>query len=164
MPIMTFSKKIVVIAGALVVASIGGWIVIRKLIELASPTPIAIGISDGQFAPCPASPNCISTQADDAEHQFDPIPYTISLSEARTLLLEIVGSLPRTDVSTVTSDYIHAVTKTRMMGFLDDTEIYIDNTAKLVHIRTAARLGYGDRGVNLRRAEEIAAKFKAMSQ
>lgn len=161
---MTFSKKIVAITSTLMVAGIGGWIVSRKLVELASPVPVAIGVSDGQFAPCPASPNCVSTQADDAEHHLDPIPYTISLSEARTLLLEIVWSLPRTDVSTVTADYIHAVTKTRIFSFLDDTEIYIDDAAKLVHIRTAARLGYGDHGVNRQRAEEIAAKFQAMSQ
>ena len=161
---MTSSKKIIAITGVLVAASIGGWIVLRKLIELASPVPIAIGVTAGQFAPCPASPNCVSTQADDAEHRLDPVPYTLSLSETRTLLLEIVGALPRTDISTITADYIHAVTKTRMMGFLDDTEIYIDDVAKLVHIRTAARLGYGDHGINRRRAEEIVTKFKAMSQ
>lgn len=161
---MTFWKKIIALTGALVAASIGGWIVGRKLIELASPVPVAIGVTAGQFAPCPASPNCVSTQANDAEHRLDPVPYALSLSEARTLLLEIVGSLPRTDISTITADYIHAVTKTRVFGFLDDTEIYIDDAAKLVHIRTAARLGYGDHGVNRRRAEEIVAKFKAMSQ
>ncbi|MCB9076301.1 MAG: DUF1499 domain-containing protein [Anaerolineaceae bacterium] len=161
---MTILGKIVAITGALVMASIGGWIVSRKLIKRASPVPNTIGLIAGRLAPCPASPNCVSTQADDVEHHLDPIPYTLSLTETRTVLLEIVWSLPRTDVLSITPNYIHAISQTLVFGFLDDTEIYIDDEAKLIHLRTAARLGYGDRGLNRRRAEKIVAKFKDMTE
>ena len=162
---MTISKNIIALTGALLVAGgLGGWMVSRKLVERSSPVPTTLGVSDGQLTPCPDSPNCVSTQAIDEEHSIPPIPYTMPLNEARTLMLEIVGSLPGTEISMVSANYIHAVTRTRVFAFIDDTEIYMDDDAKLIHIRAASRLGYGDMGVNRRRAEAIIAKFKDMGR
>lgn len=158
-------KKVAIITGTVVVVvSLGGWIIGRQLVAQGSPIPDTIGVNEGQFASCPDSPNCVSTQTDSAEHSLNPIAYTAPLNETHTQLLEIVNSLPRTEVSMVTSNYIHAVSRSQMFGFVDDTEIYIDDEAKLIHIRAAARMGYSDMGVNRQRAEEIFQQFEASGQ
>jgi len=41
------------------------------------------------------------------------------------------------------------------MRFVDDVEFYFDEKEKMVHIRSASRLGKGDMGVNRKRMELI---------
>lgn len=161
---MRLLKKLVVVIGAVVAVSVSGWLISRKLVEIASPLPDNLGVNDGKLAPCPETPNCVSTQANDPEHRLEPIPFTAPVNEVRSTLAEILGSLPRTYIATISSNYIHGVSRSRVFGFIDDTEIYIDEESNLIHIRAAARLGQGDFGVNRERAEEISAKFRQLSQ
>ena len=44
---------------------------------------------------------------------------------------------------------------TRLGKFTDDIEFLIDPTAKLIHFRSASRIGYGDFGKNKRRMKKI---------
>jgi hypothetical protein len=48
------------------------------------------------LAPCPSSPNCVSTQAKDEGHAIAPIRYRKSRAEAKEPLRKIVRSLPHT--------------------------------------------------------------------
>jgi uncharacterized protein (DUF1499 family) len=41
------------------------------------------------------------------------------------------------------------------MGFVDDVEFYTDDSAKVIHVRSASRLGKSDLGVNRKRVEDI---------
>jgi uncharacterized protein (DUF1499 family) len=45
------------------------------------------------------------------------------------------------------------------MGFVDDVEFLIDDSAKLINVRSASRLGQSDLGVNRKRIETIRAKL-----
>ncbi len=36
--------------------------------------PQTLGVVNGRSAPCPDSPNCVSTQAADADHRNEPSP------------------------------------------------------------------------------------------
>ena len=56
-------------------------------------SPANLGVRDGKLAPCPNSPNCVSTQSQDPRHQIDPIPYTTSPAEAKAALLHIIRSM-----------------------------------------------------------------------
>lgn len=38
--------------------------------------PLTLGIAEGQLAPCPASPNCVSSRADATEQRVEPLSYT----------------------------------------------------------------------------------------
>jgi uncharacterized protein (DUF1499 family) len=107
--------------------------------------------------------NCVSTQASDPAHRIEPVPYTGTLEEARLRLLKIIDVLPNTQLSSVSGPYLHAESRSRFWGFIDDTELYLDDEAKLLHIRTAARLGRGDFNVNRNRALEIRDRFLALS-
>ena len=64
--------------------------------------PANLGVNNGRLAPCPNSPNCVSTQSQDPRHQIAPIPFTSSAAEARTTLLQIIRSMERTRISPCT--------------------------------------------------------------
>ncbi len=48
------------------------------------------------LAPCPSSPNCVSTHATDAPHAIAPFRYTKSLAAAKEALKTMIRTVPRT--------------------------------------------------------------------
>ncbi len=114
-----------------------------------------------RFAPCPSTPNCVSTQAPatDTEHSIEPIAYTDTLANARHHLLTVVRSMPSATVVIAEPDYLHVEFRSRLMRFVDDIEFYLDDVTHLIHFRSASRLGQSDLGVNRKRMEEIRQKF-----
>jgi uncharacterized protein (DUF1499 family) len=48
------------------------------------------------------------------------------------------------------------------MGFVDDVEFLIDDSAKVIHVRSASRLGQSDLGVNRQRIETIRVKLNEL--
>jgi len=114
-----------------------------------------IGITDGKLAPCPKSPNCVSTQVSDKKHVIQPFKYSLTLKEAKLKILVIIKSLKRTRIINETENYIHAEFRTRTFKFVDDVEFYFDDTEKIIHFRSASRVGWSDMGVNRKRMENI---------
>ena len=47
------------------------------------------------------------------------------------------------------------------MGFIDDVEFYFDSNAEVIQVRSAARLGKSDLGVNRKRIDAIRAQLAA---
>jgi uncharacterized protein (DUF1499 family) len=134
---------------------------------LAGRRPADLGVRDGRLALCPTSPNCVSSQAapDDAEHHVAPLAFPASAQgdPARTWaqLEAAVRSLERTVVVTLRPDYLHAECSSALLGFVDDLECLLDRGARVVHVRSASRVGYSDLGVNRRRVEELRARLAA---
>lgn len=121
--------------------------------------PDNLGVVDGQLAACPDSPNCVSTQATDDEHRMDALSFTGDAAEAQARLLAILQGMERVTLITDEPGYIHAEARSRTFRFVDDVEFYFDADAQLIHFRSAARLGYGDMGVNRTRMQEISDAF-----
>ncbi len=117
--------------------------------------PENIGVHDGQLAPCPSTPNCVVSQQADGEHAIAPIRYQRDRDTAREILLKILTRVPRTEVVTQTDDYILIKSASKLLGFVDDAEFYFPPDQKVIHLRSAARLGESDLGVNRRRLEQI---------
>jgi uncharacterized protein (DUF1499 family) len=107
--------------------------------------------------PCPASPNCVSTQATDERHAIAPFRYRKSFAEAREAVKALVGSLPRTKLVEEDDRYLHYEFTSLLLRFVDDVEFLFDEETKTVHFRSASRVGYGDFGVNRKRMEQIRA-------
>ena len=107
------------------------------------------------LAPCPTSPNCVSTQALDEEHGIVPYRYHKSQAAAKEALKAIVSMLPRTTLVEETEAYLHYEFTSLLLRFVDDVEFALDDKAKTIHFRSASRTGYSDLGVNRRRMEEI---------
>ena len=125
------------------------------LATCATPRSGSSSARDGELPPCPTSPNCVSSQARDREHQVEPIPYRVSQAEALVVLVDTIQSQPRTHIVTKTQDYLHAEFTSLVFRFVDDVECVIDENTKTIQIRSASRVGYWDFGVNRRRVENL---------
>lgn len=112
-------------------------------------------MSARRLPPCPSSPNCVSTQAQDEGHAIAPYRYKKSRAEAKEALKAALATLPRTKLVEEDDSYIHFECTSLLFRFVDDVEFLFDDETKTVHFRSASRTGYGDLGVNRRRMEEI---------
>jgi len=109
------------------------------------------------LAPCPSSPNCVSTlaPAEDTRHAIAPYRYHKSRAEAKEAVKATIASLPRTRLVEEEEAYLHYEFTSRLLRFVDDVEFVFDDEAKNIHFRSASRIGYGDHGVNRDRMEHI---------
>jgi len=120
-------------------------------------------VVDGELAPCPNSPNCVCSQDARPAHSIAPLTYTDPWPAARQKLLEVIRSMPRSRVVTEQEDYIHAEFTSAVFGFVDDVEFRVDAAAHVIHVRSAARAGYSDLGVNRRRVEKLREMLKGVN-
>jgi len=121
--------------------------------------PTNLGLHNGQLAPCPSSPNCVSDASTDPTHAIAPFHYSMPQPEAKEELKRVILAMPRTNIVEETPGYVRAEFMSALWRFVDDVEFSFDDSAKLVHIRSASRLGKGDLGVNRKRLETIRAKL-----
>ena len=117
--------------------------------------PVALADGSGRLAPCPASPNCVSSEATDALHATAAYRIRGDSRAAWKALESHLRELPRVELVTVAGDYLHAVFTTRLMRYRDDVEFVVDAPAGVIRLRSASRVGYGDMGVNRERLESI---------
>jgi uncharacterized protein (DUF1499 family) len=133
---------------------------------LAGTPPTNLGIQDGKLAACPATPNCVNSQtpASDVEHAIAPIEFGGKASATMENLKLILKNTPRTNIVIEGStNYIYAEFTSKLMGFVDDVEFYIDDSSKTIQVRSASRLGESDLGVNRQRIEEIRTKLQGLN-
>lgn len=122
--------------------------------------PDTIGVRDGRLAECSTKPNCVSSMTKDKPHFVEPFVYSGDLNKAKTAITEIIKSHDRTDIISDTDNYIHAVFKSKLFRFADDVEFLIDDKNKIIHVRSASRVGYSDMGVNRKRIENLRVLFQ----
>jgi uncharacterized protein (DUF1499 family) len=123
-------------------------------------TPDTVGIHQGRLSPLPSTPNAVSSQTDDRTRQVAPLPFSGSLEQTRTAMLEAIRSYPGTvRIETETPFYIHCVFTTDVLRFRDDVEFLLDGQNRLIHFRSASRVGYSDLGANRRRYETLAGLY-----
>lgn len=132
------------------------------LIHCSGSQTVKLGTKDGKFVPCPGSPNCVSSQSTDKSHYIDPLHYSGELAEAREKILSVIVDMDRSKIITAKENYIHAEFTSRLFRFVDDVELYFDDREKVIHVRSASRIGYSDLGVNRKRVERIRHGFKEM--
>jgi uncharacterized protein (DUF1499 family) len=125
--------------------------------------PSNLGVKEGKLATCPNTPNCVSSQTSDKTHQIDPLRYNSTPTEAIANLKAVIESLNRTRIISETQNYLYVEFTSALMRFVDDVEFYLDESANVIHVRSASRLGRSDLGVNRKRIETIRAKFEALN-
>jgi uncharacterized protein (DUF1499 family) len=123
--------------------------------------PARPGVVDGRLAPCPPLPNCVSSFSKGRVHGMDPLPGTGGRDPAMERLRRVLAAEPGTRVVEDRGDYVHAQVTTALWRFVDDVEFLWDESAGVIHFRSASRVGRSDLGTNRRRMERIAAKLAA---
>jgi len=130
------------------------------LISRSSRRPDNLGVKDGKFAPCPPTPNCVCTQANDG-HRIAPLTFDGGVGDAMARLRRIVIVQPGVLITAQTETYLRAEFVSYLFRFVDDVEFLIDPVAKMIHFRSASRVGTSDLGVNRRRMERIRRRFQS---
>ncbi len=143
--------------------SIGATLTLSGGMMFAGKRPTNIGIeSSGQLAPCPNTANCVNSQSQDAEHRIEPLTYNSTPAGAMAEIKTVLQNMEKTKIITETENYLYAEFTSKLMGFVDDVEFLIDDSAKVIHVRSASRLGKSDLGVNRKRIETIRAKLNEL--
>ena len=118
------------------------------------------GVIDGQLKPCPSSPNCVSTQAEDEQHRIQPYRYRRDRVLAMDALKQAVGSMQGAQLVEERDRYLRFEFTSRWFRFVDDVELFFDDQTHTVQFRSASRTGYSDLGVNRKRMEEIRSRVE----
>jgi len=118
-----------------------------------------VGAGKSPLQACPKSPNCVSSEAGDSGHSIAPLTYSGSLAEAHERLKKVLSEMTRMKIVEEKEDYLHAEARSLIFRFVDDVEFYFPFDEKVIHVRSASRVGYSDLGVNRNRVEEIRERF-----
>ena len=116
------------------------------------------------LTPCPGTPNCVSSQEKNSKHRIQPITFNGSLELAKERLHRVINSMRGTSILTQDVLYWHVEFTTQLLRFIDDVELYFDESQSLIHVRSASRQGYWDLGVNRRRVETIRSRFEEVTK
>lgn len=117
--------------------------------------PVDLGVRNGALRPCPAIPNCVGSEAGTPSgQQVSPFTAPGGAADLRRFTALLAG-WPRTTVVTQNAEYVHAECASRVFGFIDDLEVRLDAARKVIHVRSQARLGRQDFGVNRKRVEAL---------
>lgn len=138
-------------------------------LNLAGPRPRHLGMqADGSLKACrPGAGNCVCSQhprgARDPHH-VQPFRYSGNAGDAMTRLLAVLLQQPRCRLVSTSPAYIHAEFQSALLGFVDDAEFLLAPADGLIHVRSAARLGLSDFGVNRARVEQIRESFDSIDE
>ena len=117
--------------------------------------PDSLGLINNQLADCPDKPNCVSSYSASEIHTIEPLPYELNAVVSIKKITTVLQASNRITIITTTSNYIHAESKSLLLGFVDDVEVYCDDEKQRCFVRSASRLGRTDFGVNRKRIEQI---------
>jgi len=137
--------------GGLLLLGLGAYIVMAIQ---SQRQPDGLGLQGGVLRPCPDSPNCVCSEAHsqgDSQHAIDALPGDAALWQSMGERLSALGGVVRQRQG----DYMHVTFTTPVFHYVDDVELRFDRAAGLIQIRSAARIGRSDFGVNRKRVERI---------
>lgn len=118
------------------------------------------GDTEIRLRPCRRPGACVSTQAE-GRSKMEPIPYQGPLEDARERMLRILRAWPRTRIVEEGPTHLKAECRSLLFRFVDSVDLVFDDAAKVIHFRSASRVGTCDYGVNRRRMERLRRLFLA---
>lgn len=132
------------------------------MVGCSGSRPSQIGVTAGQLAACPDTPNCVSSQSTDPRHAIAPLRYEGPAEKAWKRLIEAVSEMKRVRIVVTQDHYFRAEFTSALFRFVDDVEFLLDDSAGTIHVRSASRVGHSDLGVNRKRVEEIRSRFQSV--
>jgi uncharacterized protein (DUF1499 family) len=149
------TKVLLVIVVVVVIAGL-------QMLMSNNVVPKNMGVKNGLFSPLSKSPNGVSSQSTEENYYVEPLPMKDDFTSTKKALLKAVETYGNSKVITEENNYIHVVFTTSKMKFKDDLELYINELEKVVHYRSASRVGYSDMGLNRQRYNAIAELYEAI--
>lgn len=123
--------------------------------------PSTLGVHGGRLSAPKGTPNSVVSEGIPGEHPawIPALTFTGDGKAAFARAREIVRAMDRVAVVVEQDDYLLAECRSKTIGFVDDLELRLDNDAKVIHMRSASRLGRRDFGVNRARVTAIRRAF-----
>lgn len=127
--------------------------------------PTTLGARDGKLSRCPdGKNNCVCSQYRYSEtfmgkDYVQPLTYAGEAGDAMTRVIAVLMQQPNCTIVTNTPHYIHAEFESPTLGFVDDVEFQLSPQERVIHLRSASRLGLSDFGVNRNRVRELREAF-----
>ncbi|MEM7376065.1 MAG: DUF1499 domain-containing protein [Pseudomonadota bacterium] len=131
------------------------WSLLRALIvPVLSSKTAAGGVEENELTVCKRATNCVTSNAVDP-NAIDAIAFEDASEREWQGLLDAIGSLPGFTQRAREGDYVHFESRTPLMNYRDDLELFWQRDRGTVAIRSASRLGIRDFGANADRVAMI---------
>jgi uncharacterized protein (DUF1499 family) len=127
--------------------------------SIAVTSAHAAGLQNGKLAPCPDSPNCVSSDAP-GKPAIAPFKLKVAPAQAWKALEQVLAATPRVNVVTLSEQYIHAEFTSAVLRFVDDVEFSLRPQDGVIAVRSASRVGYYDFGANRSRVEKLRVQLR----
>jgi len=118
-----------------------------------------VALVDGRLRPCPATPNCVSSETS-GDAFIEPLRPADGGNldelwrEAVASLKELGGNIEQQD-----DEFVWTTFRSRLFRFTDDVELRKDDQAGVIQIRSGSRSGKSDFGVNRKRLDTLRARL-----
>jgi len=130
-------------------------------VSACSSNQVTVGLIDNRLTPCPDSPNCVSSDATDEVHRVEPYRLKAPAQDVWHGLQNVVAAEQGTRLVEANDSYLHVEVRSAILRFVDDTEFQLRASEGIIAVRSAARTGYNDTGVNRARIERIREALRA---
>jgi len=116
----------------------------------------APGLEESKLTTCPNKPNCVNSEyPSDQSHFIAPLLLPeLSWNDLKIILRQAIrqdgGAIKNTS-----ENYIAAEYTSHWFGFVDDLELRFDPEKRILHMRSASRVGYSDFDANRERSERL---------
>ncbi len=139
------------------------WLLLSAFLSLSAcgSNQVTTGIENGRLAPCPDSPNCVSSDATDEQHGVEPYRLKVAPQQAWHGLQNVIAAEPRKRLVSVNDSYMHVEFVSAVFRFVDDVEFHLRPADGIIAVRSASRTGHSDMGVNRKRVERIRDALRA---
>jgi len=126
-----------------------------------------LGLTGGRLKGGNNKPNWVCSESvnrGDASHYVNPINYNQESKDAWDSVKRIIFLSGGKIVKEDDGKYLHATYVSQLLRFVDDLELRLDETNKVIQLRSSSRVGYSDLGVNRKRVEKIIGEFKQITR
>ncbi len=131
---------------------------VGAVLSLVSREGEPAGLLEGRLYPCPGTPNCVCSEYPNTVAFVEPLRFEDDVAtaweRAQRAVIELGGAILRVD-----NGYLAATFKTPLFRFVDDVELRLDGTNRVIHVRSASRVGRSDLGENRKRVAELRRLF-----
>ena len=141
--------------------AIGAIIILLFVLGALSRAGKPPGLLEGQLSKCPEKPNCVCSEySEDTSHYIEAIAVPNAATGTSALLKTVILDMGGV-IHTEREDYLAATFSSPVFGFVDDLEIRYDTGQRMIHLRSASRVGHGDMGVNRDRVNQLKNLYRA---
>ena len=129
------------------------------MLGIKSKQPPPLGLVAGHLRECPASPNCVSSEAAEIDTEHYIRPFSARDGTSWTTMVSVIKGFGG-HIVVNNGQYLHATFTSALFRYVDDVEARLDVSERVIHLRSASRVGHSDLRANRKRIESIRAQVK----